>query len=43
MTSDLHRFVRGGNDWPARQRTKALYEVALDHYADAGLVARRER
>jgi hypothetical protein len=36
MSSDLHRFVRGANDWPGRQGTKQLYEAALDHYAGAG-------
>ena len=32
--SDLHRCVPGRLDWPARQRTKHLYELILDYYAD---------
>ena len=32
--SDLHRSVAGRLDWPARQRTKHLYELILDCYAD---------
>jgi hypothetical protein len=36
FTSDLHRFVRGSSDAPLAQQTKALYEVALDHYGHEG-------
>ena len=32
--SDLHRCVAGRLDWPARQRTKELYESVLQCYAD---------
>lgn len=32
--SDLHRCVPGRLDWPSRQRTKRLYELILDCYAD---------
>jgi len=31
--SDLHRCVSGRVDWPARQRTKQLYEDVLEYYA----------
>src|SRR5262245_43271942 len=36
ISSDLHRSVRGLADWPGTQNTKALYEVALEHYGGAG-------
>ena len=36
VSSDLHRCIPGTVDWPAHQRTNALYEVALGHYADGG-------
>lgn len=36
ITSDLHRSIGGRLDWPARQRTSAIYMAMLDHYADAG-------
>ena len=36
VTSDLHRCIAGANDWPRRQGTAAIYDVALDHYGAAG-------
>lgn len=36
VSSDLHRSVPGHLDWPTRQRTRELYDAALDHYAAGG-------
>ncbi len=36
ITSDLHRCVAGGIDWPQRQGTKELYALMLEHYAQRG-------
>jgi hypothetical protein len=33
ITSDLHRGPEGRYDWPARQRSKGVYEALLRHYA----------
>ena len=36
VTSDLHRCIPGGRDWPRQQATDDLYRVALDHYGAEG-------
>ncbi len=36
ITSDLHRCGPGALDWPAHQRTDAVYPRLLEHYAEQG-------
>lgn len=36
ITSDLHRCMAGGLDWPRAQQTDRLLQVALEHYAAEG-------
>ncbi len=40
ISSDLHRYSAGNLDWPEMQRSKKLYDVALDYYGerDFGLI-----